>query len=167
MSSAKLVFFCGKMASGKSTLARQLAARDSTILMVQDDLLERLYPGEITDIPTFVKRSGQLNSALTAHICSLISEGVSVVLDFPGNTHTQRRWFRELINATGCDHELHFIDAPDNLCKSQLKTRNHGRPTGSAWTTEAEFDAITAYFEPPSTDEGFAVVVHRRARDGW
>jgi hypothetical protein len=36
------------------------------------------------------------------------------------------------------------------------------------WTTDAEFEAITVYFEPPSEEEGFNVVRHERARQqGW
>jgi hypothetical protein len=36
-------------------------------------------------------------------------------------------------------------------------------PDGAPWTTDAEFDAVTAYFQPPSVDEGFHVVRHERA----
>jgi len=49
--SATLIFFCGKMAAGKSTLARDLAVRENAVLFVQDDFLDALFPGEITDIP--------------------------------------------------------------------------------------------------------------------
>jgi predicted kinase len=49
--SAKLIFLCGKMAAGKSTLARDLARRDDAVLLVQDEFLDHLFPGEITDIP--------------------------------------------------------------------------------------------------------------------
>jgi len=35
-------------------------------------------------------------------------------------------------------------------------------PSGTPWTTEAEFDAITAYFIAPSDDEEFNVVRHER-----
>lgn len=83
---AKLIFFCGKMAAGKSTLARELANRNNTVLLVQDGFLEALFPGEITDIQVFVKCSSRLKKALTPHICALLSQGISVVLDFPGNT---------------------------------------------------------------------------------
>jgi predicted kinase len=55
--SAKLMFFCEKMAAGKSTLARNLAVRENAILLVQDDFLNALFPGEITDIPGFIKCS--------------------------------------------------------------------------------------------------------------
>ena len=63
-SAAKLMFLCGKMAAGKSTLARDLAEREDAILLVQDDFLEHLWPGEITDIPEFIDRSRRLRKAL-------------------------------------------------------------------------------------------------------
>src|SRR6516225_6570939 len=96
-SSAKLMFFCGKMASGKSTFARELADREKAVLLVQDELLEALFPGEIIDVQGFVKYSSRLKNALTPHICALLSKGISVVIDFSGNTRTQRAWFRKLI----------------------------------------------------------------------
>ncbi len=92
--SAKLIFFCGKMAAGKSTLARNLAVRENAVLLAQDDFMSTLFPGEITDIPAFVKYSSRLKSALAPHLCALLSKGISVVLDFPGNTREQRAWFR-------------------------------------------------------------------------
>ena len=160
--SAKLIFLCGKMAAGKSTLARELVQRENAVLLVQDELLDCLFPGEITDIPGFVKCSSRLKNALGPHVCALLSKGISVVLDFPANTKAQRTWFRELFEGANAEHELHFIDASDALCKSQLNERSKDLPAGAPWTTEAEFDAITMYFQPPSEDEGFNVVRHGR-----
>jgi len=159
---AKLIFFCGKMAAGKSTLARDLADRENAVLLVQDEFLEALYPGEISDITGFVKVSARLQNALTPHICALLLKGISVVLDFPGNTKTQRAWFRELIDRARVDHELHFVDVSDELCKSQLRTRSKDLPDGTLWTREADFDAINAYFQPPAEDEKFNVIRHER-----
>lgn len=160
---AKLLFMCGKMAAGKSTLSRELAARENAVLLVQDEFLERLFPGEIVDIPSFVKRSSRVKDALTPLICSLLSRGISVVLDFPGNTKNQRVWFRHLFESADAEHELHFIDASDDLCKRQLKERSMGLPSGTAWTTAAEFEAITEYFEPPSIEERFNIIRHEGA----
>jgi len=151
------------MAAGKSTLAREMAQREHAVLLVQDELLDSLYPGEIIDIPEFVKYSSRLKKALAPHIGALLSKGITVVLDFPGNTKAQRAWFRDLFERSNVDHELHFIDASDAVAKSQLKKRSKHLPTGSPWTTEAEFDAINLYFEPPSQDEGFNVVRHELA----
>ena len=157
-SEAKLYFMCGKMAAGKSTYAKQLARAQNAVLLVQDDFVAALFPGEIHDIPSFVKYSDRLKNALSSHICDLLSFGISVVLDFPGNTRNQRRWFRELFERANVEHELHYIDASDDLCKRQLRQRSEALPTGSAWTTDAEFDAITAYFQAPADDERFNVV---------
>jgi len=119
---------CGKMAAGKSTLARELAERE----------------------------------AVTPHLLSLLSNGVSVVLDFPGNTRAQRAWFRQLIDGANAGHELHFVDASDEPCRRQLRERSRGLAADAAWTTDAEFAAITARFQAPAADEGFNVVHHRR-----
>lgn len=159
----KLFFFCGKMAAGKSTLAREIAWREDAVLLVQDELLIKLFPGEVIDIPSFVKYSSRLRDALAAHICSLLSKGISVVLDFPGNTRTQRTWFRELFECADVDHELHYVDVTDELCKRQLRKRSKEFDEGSAFTSDAEFDAITKYFQTPSDDENFNVIHHQRA----
>jgi predicted kinase len=161
-SEAKLYFMCGKMGAGKSTYAKELARDRNALLLVQDDFVAALFPGEIRDIQSFVKYSGRLKDALSNHICDLLSRGISVVLDFPGNTRNQRQWFRDLFERANVEHELHFIDASDDLCKRQLRHRSEGLPAGSAWTTDAEFDAITAYFEPPEDDEHFNVVRRER-----
>ncbi len=158
-----LYLLCGKMAAGKSTYAQELARTKWAVLLVLDDFLEALYPGQVQSIPDFVEYSTRVRQALSPHIRALLSQGVSVVLDFPGNTRTQRQWFRELIDAAHVGHELHFIDAPDELCKRQLRERSAAQPAGSAWTTDAEFEAITAYFQAPSEQEGFNVVRHQRA----
>ena len=159
----RLIFMCGKMAAGKSTLARELAERENATLLVQDELLDSLYPDEILDIPDFTKYSSRLRNAVEPLVCALLAKGISVVLDFPGNTKTQRAWFRRMFERAHVEHELHFIDAPDALCKRQLKDRCKDLPPGTPWTTDAEFETVTAYFQPPSDDEGFNVTRYERA----
>ena len=150
------------MAAGKSTLSRQLAERANAVLLVQDHFLATLFPGEIVDIPTFVERYARVKAALAPHIRALLTQGVSVVLDFAGNTREQRVWFREVVEGTGARLELHYVEASDALCKRQFKQRSAHLPEGTAWTSEAEFDAITALFEAPADDEGFTVIRHAR-----
>jgi len=159
---AKLYFMSGKMAAGKSTHAKTLARTKDAILFVQDEMLDALYPGQIQTISDFVEHSARLRNALSAHIVELLTRGISVVLDFPGNTKIQRVWFRSLFEGAGVDHELHYIDAQNDLCKRQLKQRSSLLPAGTPWTTDADFDAITAYFQAPAEDEGFSVIVHAR-----
>ena len=65
---AKLIVMCGKMAAGKTTLSRELVARENAILLVQDDFLTALCPGDILDIPDFVRCSSRLRDAFSSHI---------------------------------------------------------------------------------------------------
>jgi predicted kinase len=158
-----LHFFCGKMAAGKSTLSRQLASQERAVLLAEDEFLARLFPGQITDLAAYVACSSRVRDALAAHIVALLAIGVSVVLDFPGNTRSQRAWFRRLVDDSGAAHELHFIDVSNALCLRQLRERSKDLPPDTPWTGEAEFHAVTAYFEPPAVEEGFHVIRHERA----
>jgi predicted kinase len=161
--SGKLLFLCGKMAAGKSTLARELAARENAMLFVQDEWSETLFPIAIVNVATYLEYSGRINKMVAPIVIELLSRGVSVVLDFPGNTRNQRAWFREIIERAGAAHELHLLDTPDAICKAQLKARSAHLPPGTPWTSEADFELISSHFRAPAEDEGFNIVVHRRS----
>ena len=162
MVGSKLHFLAGKMAAGKSTFARELAHTHGAMLLVEDEFLSKLYPGEIHGISDYVKFSGRIKAALSDHIVSVLCSGISVVLDFPGNTVNQRNWFRSLFERACVAHELHYLDVPDHLCKFGLIERSKSLPPGSTFTSEAEFEAITKYFQAPQPEEGFNVIVHTR-----
>lgn len=161
-----LHFLCGKMAAGKTTCARALARTHQAVLLQEDHLLATLFPGEIRSVTDYLTYSRRVRDALAEHIVTLLRSGVTVVLDFPGNTPTQRSWFRQLIDRAQVPHALHYLDVSDDVCKAQLKKRSAGLPPGTPWTTDAEFDAITSYFQAPSTDEGFHVVAERTGDAG-
>ena len=79
----KLFFVCGKMAAGKSTLSKELAAREDAVLLGQDELLITLFPEEIVDLAAFMKCSTRIQEALAPHICSLLSKGCQSSSTFP------------------------------------------------------------------------------------
>lgn len=157
-SKTTLHFFCGKMAAGKSTLAKTLAEKHSAILLVEDEWLSELYPDEITNIPDYLKYSSRLQNLLLNHIKSLLSSGLSVVLDFPANTENQRNWFRLIFKEKNIPHILHYIDKSDEKCKEQLQLRSKNKPEGSPFTTDKEFDVINKYFQAPLETEGFNII---------
>jgi predicted kinase len=159
---AKLLFLCGKMAAGKSTLARQLAERESAILFEQDHWVETLFPHLIVNVATYLEYSGRINRIVAPQVVDLLTRGINVVMDFPGNTRNQRAWFRDIIERSGADHELHYVDTPDAICRAQLKARSAHLPEGTPWTTDADFDLISSHFKAPMDDERFNVIIHRR-----
>ncbi|WP_418125252.1 AAA family ATPase [Variovorax sp. 160MFSha2.1] len=150
---------CGKIGAGKSTLTRQLAEAPSTVLISEDTWLAALYPGEIHELPDYVRRAGRLKKAMAEHVVALLGAGVSVVLDFPANTVASRQWMRGIFEAAGTAHVLHFLDVPDEVCKARLRARN-ASGMHPFETTDAQFDLIGSHFAAPSPEEGFDVVRH-------
>lgn len=157
-----LHFFSGKMASGKSTLARSLTQENNAVLMSEDVWLSKLYPEEINNFNDYLKYSSRLKAILSQHIQHLLLQGTSIILDFPENTPSQRNWFRSIFESLEVNHLLHYVIASDELCKQQLKIRSQNKPEASAFTTEAEFEAITKYFQPPMPEEGFNIKTYQR-----
>lgn len=154
-----LHLLCGKIAAGKSTLARRLAAAPATLLISEDHWLSTLYPGEILALDDYVRCSDRLGEAMGSHVEALLRAGLSVVLDFPANTVGRRRWMRGIFESAGTAHELHYLEVPDRVCKERLRRRNEER--GHDFTTgEAGYDLITSHFVPPSPDEGFNLILH-------
>jgi predicted kinase len=166
MDPGTLHVLCGKMAAGKSTFARALARTHGAILLEEDHFLATLFGGEIHSVADYLRYSARIRDALSEHIVTLLRSGTTVVLDFPGNTPTQRAWFRQLIDRAGATHELHYLDVTDDTCKAQLRERSRDLPPGTPWTTDAEFETVTRLFQAPSADEGFSVTRHDARQPG-
>ena len=152
-----LHLLCGKIASGKSTLATALAAQPGHIKISEDRWLATLYAGEMTSVADYVRCAEKLRQAMGPHVVALLQAGVSVVLDFPANTLANRQWMRSLITASGAAHRLHFIDVSDEICKTRLHARNAEGDHDFA-ATDAQFELITRHFVPPDEQEGFTLI---------
>ncbi|MGE8445550.1 MAG: AAA family ATPase [Comamonas sp.] len=154
-----LHLLCGKIASGKSTLARQLAAQPRTVLVSEDAWLAQLYPDALVSIQDYVLLSARLRGAMQPHVVSLLQAGTSVVLDFPSNTPSTRAWARSIFEAAGAPHALHWLQLPDDECKRRLRARNASGEHPFE-TSDAQFDLISHHFVAPSAAEGFQLVLH-------
>jgi len=157
-----LHLLCGKVASGKSTLAQSLASRPRSVLLSEDAWLSGLFSEDLRSHADYVRLSTRLRQTIAPHIIDLLRSGTSVVLDFQANTGESRRWMRGLIDEAGCRHQLHYLDVSDDVCKQRLSLRNaSGKHEFSV--TEAEFDRISAHFHAPSEKEGFNLKIHNAA----
>jgi len=150
----------GKIASGKSTLAKSLAAEGSTVLLSEDYWLSRLYPEQIKSVTDYVRLARQIREVLGPLVIDVLRAGVTVVLDFPANTPQDRQWLRDLADAAKVAHRVHYIEVDDDTCRDRLHLRND-RGEHEFAATDAEFDLITSYFRAPHEDEGLQIEVHR------
>lgn len=155
-----LYMLCGKIAAGKSTLARRLAERPATVLISEDHWNSSLFLEELKTIEDYSRYSARLANAMGPHVVALLKAGMSVVLDFQANTLARRRWMRDLFEAANAAHELHFLEITDATCKRRLLERN-AASEHPFQVSGADYEVFTHYFVPPTPDEGLNVVVHK------
>ncbi|MGR3885710.1 AAA family ATPase [Pseudomonas sp. 1152_12] len=155
-----LHLLCGKIASGKSTLAKTLAAEHAAVVLSEDHWLAQLYPGEVLSIADYLRCAQRIRGVLGPLVCNMLQSGVNVVLDFPANTLANREWLLGLAQAAQVPHCLHYLELDDATCRARLHARNaQGEHDFAA--TDAEFDLITQHFCVPNASEGLMIEVHR------
>jgi len=93
-----LYLLCGKIAAGKTTLSRRLAARRATVLISEDHWTSNLFADDLRTIDDYGRYSARLRAAMGPHIVDILRQGLSIVLDFPANTVRVRSWMRSLID---------------------------------------------------------------------
>jgi len=156
-SPATLHLLCGKIASGKSTLASELAKTPCTVVLSEDSWLSLLFKDAMTTVEDYVFYSAKLKSAIRPHAIALLRAGVNVVLDFPANTLASRQWMMSIVKESGAPHLLHYLSVDDEICKARLRQRNAAGDHDFAATDE-QFALITRYFVEPTEQEGFRIV---------
>lgn len=157
--SPTLHMMCGKVASGKSTLAARLARAPGTVLIAEDEWLHALFADALRSPSDYVDYSSRLRRVIAPHVVKLLDAGLSVVLDFPANTVAQRDWLRGILDQTDAAHQLHVLDVSDAMCLARLQARNQ-RGDHPFAVSEAQFRQFTRHFVEPTPEEGFHEVRH-------
>ena len=158
MNKGTLTFFCGKMGSGKSTKAREIAQKNNAVLLSEDEWLASVYPNKISSLNDYIEYSNLLKPHIKKLVQSMLSAGTNVVMDFPANTLSQRDWFRSIFSEIEAPHNLIYIDLPNADCLKQIEKRRKEQPERSATDTPDMFEQVTKYFMAPIPDEGFNLI---------
>ena len=141
----RLVLLCGLPASGKTTLARELAEAYGAVRLNGDEwkLAHGIDP---FDDAVRIRLERQL-LALTERLLTL---GTSVILEWGFWTRAERDELREFGRSLGAAVELRFLDVPyDELVRRVVaRTAEGGIPI-----TAEHMATYRAAFEPPTEEE--------------
>lgn len=74
-----LIFFCGKMGAGKSTLSAKIAGERGGVLISEDEWLAALFPGEIKDFNDYISYSARLKPVLRSHVEQMLMAGTTAM----------------------------------------------------------------------------------------
>jgi len=155
-SSTRLVLICGLPASGKSTLARQLAPKIPAIRLDKDGWATQLG-ADLWDQEFRVR----LEHQLWALSQDLLARGQSVILEWGHWARVERDEKRLGARALGVGVELHYLDAP----LEELIERAERRNASGEWTaspmTRAHFERWATIFQPPDEEEILAELLPR------
>ena len=142
------MLICGLPASGKSTLARQLAPKIPAIRLDKDGWVTQLGE-DVWDAEFRVRIERQL-WALTQE---LLAQGQSVILEWGHWARVERDEKRLGARALGVGVELHYLDAP----LDELIERSDRRTMSGEWTsspiTRAHFEEWVTIFQAPDEEE--------------
>jgi predicted kinase len=153
----------GKAGAGKTTMARALGRSLPAIVFCEDEWIATLG-FVVRSLEDYLAASSRCRAVIATLVPDLLRAGVSVVLDFGGNTVRGRAWVRSLFEAADAAHALHWIDASDAACLDGIHRRNREQPAGIYWgdVSDELFHAVNPHIVPPTPQEGFHVIAHRR-----
>jgi predicted kinase len=138
----------GLPASGKSTLARQMAAELGVMVFTPDEWIRLLGGGP--DDQDLRARVEALQWEMAQRMLSL---GLSVILENGFWTREERDRYRRTAAGLGASVQLHYLEADLDELKRRVARRNEALPSYALHVDPAELDAYAALFEPPAPDE--------------
>ena len=147
-SSTRLVLVCGLPASGKSTLARQLAAEIPAIRLDKDEWTTQLG-FDVWDDEFRVRLEQQLWTITQ----ELLVQGQSVILEWGHWARAERDEKRLGARDLGVGVELHYLDAPLEELIERAERRNATGEWNASPMTRAHFEQWATIFEPPDDEE--------------
>lgn len=160
MSTPTIHCICGPIAAGKSTLARELAARVGGLRLAIDEWMHGLYGPdrpEPLDPGWIAPRVLRCRETMWSVVREALARGVDVVIEFGLTTLQERNALRARAAASGHVLRFHHVDAPRGVRLDRALRRNVERgPTYAFDITPAMFDFMDARYEHPTAQERLA-----------
>jgi predicted kinase len=148
VSEARLILTCGLPGSGKTTLARQLAADRGAVCLTKDEWLWALG-----STPWDESAREKVEHQLWRLAQELLRLGLSVVLDFGLWARIERDELRRVARGLDVGVELHYLDGPADELWRRIEARNSEPPWDRSPIRREDFDAWLRVFEAPDAAE--------------
>ena len=149
---AALHLMVGLPCSGKTTLARRLAAELPALRLTPDGWQVRLF-GQDADDADHDRRHAAIEALLWGIAADALALGTDVILDFGFWTKAERDDFRARAVAMGIEFRIHYAACATDELLRRLKARNAALPAGSFAIREAALRHRITLFEPPDPEE--------------
>lgn len=151
---AKIIAVCGKICSGKTTYARELASRGGAVVLSCDELMIGLFHHKEGDRHDEYVRD--VKKYLHKKAAEIVGAGCDVILDWGFWRASERREVRERYGSLGIGIEWHGIDITDADWMQNVAARNAAIESGDSddyFIDEGLMKKFESMYESPGTDE--------------
>lgn len=144
----RVILICGKICSGKSHLAREMAEKEKAVILSVDEITT-LYGPDLGDRHDIVTR--RVQEYLCRKAREILACGVPVILDWGFWNQGMRAFARQAL--AGLPLEWHYLDISDGLWQSRIEKRN-AHPGPADYTVDPGLkQKCLDLFEAPSPGE--------------
>jgi predicted kinase len=148
MRQVRLILICGLPGSGKTTLAKKLAAKVQAVRLSPDEWKHALGI-DYYDEPARVRLENRLR--LLAE--ELLALGQDVVMEHGFWARQERDELRVAGRRLGATLQLHYLEAPVEELWRRLDVRNQQAAPGAVPIKRSDLERWAAQFEPPDAGE--------------
>jgi predicted kinase len=148
VSEARLLLTCGLPGTGKTALARQLAADRGAVRLTKDEWLWALGSS-----PWDTLTQEKVEAELWRLAQDILRRGLSVVLDFGLWARIERDEMRSVARGLGVGVELHYLEAPVDELWRRIEARNSEPPWDSHPIRRSDLEAWLRVFQAPGAAE--------------
>jgi predicted kinase len=152
----------GPTGAGKTTAAREIAAREGGVVFSIDEWMQNLYWVDCpqkNDLAFAVERIARCETQIAAVAVQLAAAGVSSVLDLGFTQRAHRAEWLKRARAAGITAKVRAIEAPAEARWERVLERNRAaehpdaESTYSFEVTREMFDFMEARWEPVGANE--------------
>lgn len=147
----------GNTGAGKTTYSQELKKKTNGIIFSIDTWNNTLFIPDKTEtdgLGWFLERIERSESLIQKLCVQLNESGVDAILDLGLSKFDHREKFRQFALENKIPVLLHYLDVPKNVRRARILKRNSEQ--GSTYefeVSEANFDFMESWFEPPSSEE--------------
>lgn len=147
----------GPCGAGKTTYAHALARREAAVPFVLDEWGARLFGADVRgpiEFPWMMERLIRCNAQIWSTAAAVLAAGAPVVLDMGLMRRADRERVRQMAEANGWLLTWHFVDAPQEVRRARVASRNTAQgETFVMEVTPEMFDLLEGFYEAPAPSE--------------
>lgn len=144
----------GLPGSGKTTLAKRLAAEENAMRFTPDEWHIFLFGDDFHREEEHDARHDRVETLMWQTAQTMLRHGVSVILNFGFWAKVQRDGLRREAAKLGVGFQIYYLDTPIEEIKRRLRLRNaENRSDVFQSIRDEDIDAWSKLFEPPDEAE--------------